>query len=160
MQTSLILPLEAKVWIYQSNKNLSLNEIDAINDKMDLFLSTWQSHGSDLIGKYEVVHNRFLVLSADESSQEATGCSIDKSVSLIKQLEAELDITLTDKSQVAYVNSNGGIDTVDFRSIKELIQKGDFNAETIIFDSSISTFNEYKEKWRIPAGNSWLSRYF
>ena len=50
MQTSLILPLEAKIWIYQANRVLSLKEIDAINDKMDVFLSTWQSHGSDLTG--------------------------------------------------------------------------------------------------------------
>ena len=109
---------------------------------------------------YKRQHNRFLILSADESSQEATGCSIDKSVALIKQLEQELDIILTDKSQVAYVTSSGEIDMVDFRDIKSLIQTGTLTGETIIFDSSISNFQGYKDNWRIPAANSWLSRYF
>ena len=81
------MPADARVWVYQSSRMLSPEEVDLVASASESFLNQWQAHGNDLRASFKVAYDRFLILTVDESAGQASGCSIDASVHLIKALE-------------------------------------------------------------------------
>ena len=77
----------SRVWIYQSDRKLTADEVVQIQMNLDNFTRSWTAHNNQLKAKAEIRYNRFLVLIVDESQAGASGCSIDKSVNFMKQLE-------------------------------------------------------------------------
>jgi chemotaxis regulatin CheY-phosphate phosphatase CheZ len=96
------LPLESKIWIYQSNRKFSEEEVQAIETDLNLFLDSWESHGTGLESSYQIKYQRFIVIAVNQDVQVATGCSIDKSVQFIQQLEQKYQVELLDKMNVTY----------------------------------------------------------
>src|SRR3546814_19240373 len=67
----------SRVWIFQSNRELSPDEIKWAFPKLQGFISEWQAHGQALAAKVEIRYNRFIVVMVDETNSAASGCSID-----------------------------------------------------------------------------------
>ena len=160
MKTSISIPTDSKAWVYQSPREFTQDEILVIDQEMKKFIASWESHGSALKGYYEVLENRFILVTVDESAQMATGCSIDKSVGVVKVLEEKFNLNLTDKGVVVYVDSNDTIQAVHFSQVKGLVQDGEITPETTFYNAAVATFGEFMSNWKIPAKDSWLSRYF
>lgn len=159
MNISITVPSESKAWIFLSPRLFNDNEIALINTELEGFVKSWESHGTPLKGYYEIIDNRFILITVDESNQIATGCSIDKSVSIIKRLESLLKLNLTDRGLVAWENGSE-LETTSFNNIKPLVENGTLKPETIIYNNAISTFGELANNWKIAAKDSWLKRYF
>ena len=81
------LPLESKIWIYQSNRRFTDNELNKIDAELQSFVESWAAHGTGLEASYVLKYNRFIILAVNQETQMATGCSIDKSVSFIQEIE-------------------------------------------------------------------------
>ena len=88
------LPEESRVWIYQSNRSFTEQEIEEIQSKLDMFIENWTAHGSDLQAGYSFKYKRFIVLGLNQNLNAATGCSIDASVHFIQQLEKDYKNTI------------------------------------------------------------------
>ena len=73
------LPDESKIWIYQSNRKLSDNEMNEIEADLKAFLENWAAHGKPLEASYQLRYNRFIIIAVNQETQPATGCSIDAS---------------------------------------------------------------------------------
>ena len=82
-------PDHARVWVYQSNRPFSQEEIEGLNQQLGHFARQWVSHNQLLKASAQVVHDRFIVLMVDEGQVGAGGCSIDRSVAFLKSLQAE-----------------------------------------------------------------------
>ena len=100
------LPDDSRLWIYQSNRKLSEEEIGIIEPKIIDFLKQWTAHGKELDAGYEIKYNRFIVLGLNQENASASGCSIDASVNFIQSLEKEFGINLMDKMNVTYYNGD------------------------------------------------------
>lgn len=149
----------SRVWIYQSNRPFSLHEEHGIKEKLNNFISQWEAHGNKLTAKVEIHYNRFIMLMVDEEQAGATGCSIDKSVNLMKQIEEELDINLFDRFNIAYRDVNG-IRSCSREEFENLISEGKITENTIVFNNLIQTVAEVENNWEIPFKNSWHPRVF
>lgn len=147
----------SRVWIYQSDRQLSNEELKQIKEKGDAFVDGWAAHGSNLKASFEIFHNRFLVLFADESQTNASGCSIDSSVRFIKELEKDFKLDLFNRMNVAYEGTES-IQTVPMKEFEQLIQSGDVTESTIVYNNHIQNLEEFKSKWEIPLKDSWHSR--
>lgn len=159
MITTLTLEECDKLWIYQANRPLTPADLDVLHKRLAAFVDGWSSHGKKLQGAYEIRHNRFILIGVNEAQASASGCSIDSSVSIIKELERELTISLLDKTKIAF-DINGAIETVPFSKLKENVQAGKIHSKSLLFDNSINTGSALKNNWKIPASHSWMSRYF
>ena len=60
------LPPESRIWIYQSNRKLSDDEVAVISDRTADFLKQWTAHGANLEAAFEIKHNRFIVLGLNQ----------------------------------------------------------------------------------------------
>ena len=81
------MPDDSKVWIYQANRQLTLEEIGEMEQLVEGFVEKWEAHKQSVKGFGGIFYKRFIVLMADESVAEVSGCSIDGSVRLIKEIE-------------------------------------------------------------------------
>jgi len=153
------MPPTSRIWIYQAAEPFSEDSKHLISDKLNDFLSQWESHGAPLKGSWKIFHDLFLVIGIDESYHAASGCSIDKSVNLVKTLELELGNELLGKNKVALLKEDK-ITLFDLKNLKKLIEEQKITHNSIIFNNLISNLSELEGNWKMPAGKTWLSRYF
>jgi len=57
------LPNDARLWIYQSNREFTEKEVAYIAIKSEDFINQWTRHGDDLKGSFMIKYNHFLVLA-------------------------------------------------------------------------------------------------
>ncbi|MEZ4938841.1 MAG: ABC transporter ATPase, partial [Crocinitomicaceae bacterium] len=83
---------QTRIWIYQSNRLLHPSEIVEINALLEEFNKEWATHGSKMKTNCFVIAPCFLIFAVDQSEIEASGCSIDSSVRVLKKIENKFDI--------------------------------------------------------------------
>ena len=111
----------SRVWVYQSDRNLSDKEVVFIQQNLLAFCNNWKAHQEHLESSYKVLYNRFIILLVDEQQQNASGCSIDSSVNFIKEIEAEFGIDLFNRTQIAF-EQKGEIVTLSIPEFKKVVK--------------------------------------
>ncbi len=149
------LPDSTRVWIYQCNRPFSLKESESIQKQGEDFLKKWSAHGAKLNAAFEILHNQFIALFVDEEQAKASGCSIDKSVRLIKSFEKTLGVNLLDRSLIAY-QVDDSIEIINRDEFLAKFRNSELSADTKIFDNLVSTKKEFESKWEVPFKDSWL----
>lgn len=153
------MPSDARVWIYQANNELNDSSKDVLSKKIIAFLNDWESHGNSLKASWKIFFDRFLVIVVDEKYNAISGCSIDKSVHYLKNIENELGIGFLGKSSIA-VNEKNNVSIFDLKDLKKIIKEGKITPESIIFNNLVPTLADLDTNWQQPAKQTWLSRYF
>ena len=152
------LPDNSRLWIYQSNRDFSDQELDEIRNLTESFLSNWQTHNQELEVSYEVKYNRFLILAVNESFNSPGGCSIDLSLRFINDLSKKINIDLLDRMSVNYRDKED-IKSLKLNELKELLNNKSIIEETIIFNNLVKTKIDYMNNWESNLKNSWLSQF-
>ena len=151
------MPSDARVWVYQSNTILSDAEVNAIKNEGVHFISDWAAHGASLKASFDVLFNRFIVIAVDEQQAMASGCSIDKSVKFVKELEQKFKLNLFDRMQVAYRKGNEII-VCSLSEFEKLANQGLVNESTIVFNNMVSSKKAFDVEWEVPLKKSWQNR--
>ena len=102
---------DSRVWVYQSNRPFNTEEIDWLNQQLWDFVSQWATHSNKVKGYGSIYKNQFIVLVADESVYDVSGCSTDSLMRFIKEIEKALNVNLFDRMSVA-CEINGEIVTM------------------------------------------------
>ncbi|PPL03773.1 ABC transporter ATPase [Parapedobacter indicus] len=148
-----------RVWIYQAGRSLTDAESRYVLDKLEGFTSAWKAHGKPLAAKAEIRYGRFIIIMVDDGVAPPTGCSIDKSVHLLKEIERELEVTLFDRMQIAY-RDNGAIHVVSRAEFEKLLEQGDITHQTVVFNNLVATYPDLETKWEVPMSESWHAQVF
>jgi len=153
------LPEESKIWIYQSNRKFSDEEIAEIEADLHQFIENWAAHGTSLAASFITKYNRFIIIAVNQEHQVATGCSIDASVGFIQSLEQKYSVDLLDKMNVTFkVGEHVAHKTLlDF---KKMAKDKAVTGDTIVFNNLVNTIAELNDSWETPAIESWHSRFF
>ena len=150
---------QSKVWIYQSNRAFTNEEVAAIELKINDFASQWKAHGHQLQAKAEVLYNFFLVFTVDEASAGVTGCSIDASVRVVKELEKEYNVDLFNRFNMAYL-VDGKVVVASKEDFETLINIKSVGPTTIVFNNMVQTLGDFETKWQVPFEESWHKQVF
>jgi hypothetical protein len=153
------LPEDSKIWIYQSSRKFTDDEVTAIEKDLTDFLINWSAHGTLLESSFQIKYNRFIIIAVNQEIQSATGCSIDSSVSFIQNLEQKYSVDLLDKMNVAFKQG----EFVTYKTLldfKKLAKDKSVSENTIVFNNLVNTIEEFNESWEVPASDSWHSRFF
>jgi len=149
----------SRVWVYQANRKLTDTEVRDIQSRLNDFATGWTAHNNQLKATAEVRYNRFLILMVDESQAGASGCSIDKSVNFIKQIEKEFNVGLLDRFNLAYREGNEVL-SVQRHDFEEMLKQGAINSHTIVFNNMVQNLGELQTKWEVPFKDSWHAQLF
>ncbi|QKJ28985.1 ABC transporter ATPase [Mucilaginibacter mali] len=149
----------SRVWIYQSNRELSAAETEQIQQQLNSFATGWTAHNHQLKARGEVRYNRFIILVVDESQAGASGCSIDKSVHFMQHLEQEFGINLFDRFNLAYREGEKVLSAPRLQ-FEEMIRQDTINKQTIVFNNLVQNLGELQTKWEVPFKDSWHIQLF
>ncbi len=148
-----------RIWIYQADRELNEQEKEHVLAKLDQFISQWHAHGKQLAAWAEVRYGYFIIIAVNEAVALPTGCSIDKSVHLLKELEQELQVSLFDRMQIAYRDGER-IRIAPRPVFEKLIAGGEVNRDTIVFNNLIQYSPDLQSEWEVPLSKSWHARVF
>lgn len=153
------LPEESRVWIYQSNRKFSEQELIEIEEALREFVGRWSAHGKGLRASFQIKYSRFLILAVDQEVQAATGCSIDESVEFIQSLERKYDVDLLDKMNVTF-KLGEHIAHKPLAEFKKMAKEKAVSGNTVVFNNLVNDIAEFNESWEVAAQDSWHSRFF
>jgi hypothetical protein len=152
------LPNNSRIWVYQSDREFTQEEVDYISSQSKEFIQQWTRHGSDLKGSFTIKYNQFLVLAVDQGFNNVSGCSIDASVHFVQALEQKLNVDMMDKMNISF-KVGDHINVLKMNAFKEFAKAKKINAETVVFNNMIATKQELEEQWEVPAEQSWHKRF-
>ena len=150
---------QSKVWIYQSDREFSTDEQQAIQLQLNDFTSQWKAHGHQLQAKAEILYNYFIVFIVDEASAGTTGCSIDASVRVIKGIEQEYSVDLFNRFNIAY-KVDDKVVILNKEDFETLISIKKINRDSIVFNNLVQTLEDFENKWEVPFKDSWHNKVF
>ena len=152
------MPDDSRIWIYQSDRDLVELEKSIIDNKISLFLDSWQAHGKDLECSYSIIHKRFIIIAVNENVNPIGGCSIDYSLQLINDISDSIQVNLLNRLIVNFRIDNK-ISSASLNDLKSKIKDGTLSSETIIFNTAINTKGELLDNFEVNIGSSWLSKF-
>ena len=138
------LPEESRIWIYQSSRKFSDDEIAEIEKDLVEFITNWRAHGASLEASFQIKYNRFIILAVNQEVQAATGCSIDSSVVFIQNLEQKYEVDLLDKMNVAFKQG----EFITYKTLldfKKIAKDKSVSENTIVFNNLVNTIEEFNE---------------
>ncbi|MFV0530373.1 MAG: ABC transporter ATPase [Flavobacteriales bacterium] len=144
----------SRLWVFQSNKPFTESETEHISTTIKHYLTQWNAHGASLEGNFTIKYNQFIIIILDETHVQAPGCSIDDMTRTLKKLEQELNLSLLGKTNIAYKESER-IKMLPLKEFKKAVSEGIITPETLIFNNSVSTLEEFNTQWEIPIKRSW-----
>ena len=153
-----LLPPNAKVWIYQSDSNLSSKDVELIEKEVKFFLNNWSSHNKEIESSFEIRYNRFLIIGLNENINLASGCSIDKSVNFIKNLQSILKVNFLNRLDVAYKIGNE-INSISLLEFQTMLRENKLSKDSIVYNNMIDTKKSYLNSWETTIENSWHKKF-
>jgi len=150
---------DSRAWIYQSNRQFTLDEALQIENLLENFTTIWKSHGADVKGLAKLLFGQFIILLADETTTGVSGCSTDSSVRLIKNIEQDFNVSLFDRRTLAFIIKER-IQLISLDQFNYAIENDLITPDTLYFNNTIQIKKELIENWIIPAKKSWLSKKF
>jgi hypothetical protein len=149
---------QSRVWIYQSTRSFSAQEITVLKSQLNAFTKEWTAHSKQLCAVGDVLYNQFIVLAVDENQAGASGCSIDKSVKFMQSIENQYDVQLFERMNFAWLEGET-VKTAGSSDFKRLFTEGGISGETLVFDNLISSVGGLKTAWLKPLSQSWHKRF-
>ena len=147
-----------RVWIYTTKRPLNETEEKQISETLEKFCEKWAAHGNDLFAGHEITHHRFIVLTVDEEKAAASGCSIDSSVAVMRDIEAALNLDLFNRTRI-YLATEEGIEQTDLTAARANIENGTWSGDTQIVNTTVLTKGDWIKAPLIRIRDSWMKRF-
>jgi hypothetical protein len=155
------LPDASRLWVFPAAEPVTGDAHRRLLERVDAFLADWRAHGQPLTVGRDWRDDRFLLVAVDEASEPPSGCSIDAFVRVLKDLEDELDVGLTDHLHVLHRTPGGEIARDDRAGFTRRAREGEVSLETPVFDTTLTRLSELREgRLEVPAGQAWHRRAF
>jgi hypothetical protein len=141
----------SKLWIFQSDRELTDTDIKLIEGKLLAFIPSWAAHGNNLSADYDIKYNYFVQIMVDQSTFDASGCSIDSMTRVIKELGTELGIDFFNRMNVI-VKSEESLQLFKALDLKNI------PVNSFYFDNTIQSTDMLESNWLIPISKGWLGQ--
>lgn len=92
----------SKIWVYFANRAFSDSEFQDIQIQFDDFSSQWKSHGAAMKNAMMLIENQIAIIAVDESLHTVSGCGIDSSVKVVKDIEQKYNMSFFERNWVFF----------------------------------------------------------
>ena len=152
------LPASARVWVFGSEHPITDVAAEQLLGRVDGFLDGWAAHGTPLHSSRDWRDHRFLTIAVDQSRAGASGCSIDGLFRVLRDLEEILGTTLLGGGRVYYRGPDGSVVSASRELFGALGASGDIGPETRVFDTTVQSLGEWRERFEQKLADSWHAR--
>ena len=127
---------QSRIWIYAAEHKLTKDQENHILKVISNHLQNWEAHKVPLTAGVTILENHFIIVTLDESENEASGCSIDTLQKLIQNLEKELSVSLLNRLNV-FCRIDDKIQCVPSFKLESIAK-----ANTLFYDLTIQNKSE------------------
>lgn len=152
------LPNDSRVWVYQADRLLTEDEVVKMNNLSEQFVMNWSSHGTPLEAAIGVFHHLFLVVFVNEKQAMASGCSIDKSMAFVQQLEKQFQLSFTNRMLVAGKKGDT-IELFQLNILADKIKSGALSVSDLVFNNLVQSKADFEQKWLVKIEDSWHKQF-
>lgn len=152
------LPDSSRVWVFGSEHPITGPAADQLLERVDAYLERWAAHGTPLHSSRDWREHRFLTIAVDQSMAGASGCSIDGLFRILRDLEEVVGTTLLGGGRVYYRGADGSVVSASRDLFATLGATGDVGPETRVFDTTLQTLGEWRERFETKLADSWHAR--
>lgn len=150
----------SKIWIYTISPKLSeIQEIE-ISKELEHFCKHWTAHNKELKAFYKIISNSILILGVDEHLNQASGCSIDKSVHFLEELENKHQLSFFDRLLFNVVNEQNIIETYNKKEFEKLIENNVIHSDSLVINTLSTNLAEWNENGVQAFSKSWMNTFF
>ncbi|MFT6758905.1 MAG: hypothetical protein ACJATS_000070, partial [Psychroserpens sp.] len=128
-------PGHSKVWIYQSNRDITETEVQGLLLIGQRFVDQWKSHGAPVNGAIDILYNRFVIFVAEDNG-EIGGCSIDSSVGVIRKFQEDLNVDFLSRMNLAFLDGED-LCVLHISKLNDAVKAGTLASETVVFDNTV-----------------------
>lgn len=152
------LPDESRVWIYTGTRAFTPAEEKSVSELLESFCSNWAAHGEPLKTSFKIEKSQFIIMALDEDFANPSGCSIDSSVGILRQIQSGTGIDFLNRSVVPFLINNQ-VALIPLSNLKANFASGELKSDTLTFHTLATTKREWESSSTIPAEKSWMSKY-
>lgn len=149
------LPDSSRTWVFGSDRALSGDASRILLEHVDRFLAQWRAHGASLTAARDWKYDRFLTIAVDQSTEGASGCSIDGLFRALKALESGLGASLVTSGLIFFRDAGGTIQSVDRDRFSAVGAEGKISPDTGVFDPTVTTLGEWRARFELRLVDSW-----
>ncbi len=150
----------SKIWIYTINPILTEEQQLKISEELKAFCTQWTAHNRELRSFFKIVESRILILGVDEHLNPASGCSIDKSVHFLEDLETNYSIEVFNRMLFSYFDSSNNFITLTKNKFEDALAENTITNDTLVINNLALTVQEWNENGIIPFSKSWMMNFF
>lgn len=151
------MPNNARTWVYTANRPLTVPEEQQMLEALLAFTSEWTAHNNSLKAEAAILHRQFVVIMVDEAYNEIGGCSIDKSIHLLKALGEHHGVDFFNRFLICVLSENK-ILTYTQQTLQEAINKGLVNQDSLVFNHLVQSKSDLISNWIQPLSQNWISK--
>jgi hypothetical protein len=152
----------SRLFVFTTDSSIAESYSTTLLSNINKFLSSWMAHGSSLSASVMLISNRVLIISVDESSASASGCSLDSLNNFIKSEGVSSGIDFFNRNWVLYrdpisdsLNFTDGWTTESLHGFWARRKAGLINDDTQVLNTTISTLKEARSNLVQSFSDSW-----
>jgi hypothetical protein len=149
------LPASARVWVFVTEQPVRGARAERLMAAVDRYLEQWSAHGHPLTCGRTWRDDQFLAVAVDQTDAYASGCSIDGLFRVLQTLQSELGSTLVSGGRVVFRDAKGAIRAVDRDEFTALGGTGAVTGTTTVFDPTVATAGEWRDRFETAANRTW-----
>ncbi len=154
------LPDQSRVWVFTTAAPLTDDLAALVETGLKAFVADWMSHGQRVHGGFVLCDQRFILVAADETTNDVSGCSIDSMFHAVQAAVGRAGVPLADTADIAYRGLHG-VELVDRPTFRRLVREGIIRPDTPVFDGTVRTLGEVRAgRWERPFAESWHAEHF
>lgn len=148
---------DSRMWFYGLEKPMTEAQSEQLKALMDNFVAEWKAHGTQLAASYRIIAKQCIIIAVDETLQQATGCSIDKSVHLLQEFGNQHGLDFFNRLLV-FTMSETGFEALPPSKLKARIATGAIDGDTPVMNTLAPTLRASGDGM-IPLRESWAAKY-
>ncbi len=130
--------VDGPLWIFVADRTLGSDEKNNVESDLNRFFETWNAHGRSVKAQQIWMNDRIVLISADSTKSDVTGCSKDKLSHFFQRIGRTMNVNFFDRLTVP-VLSGSEIKFVHWNDINEQVDKGLISASDKFVDLSIGS---------------------
>ncbi len=133
---------DSRIWLYHSSRPITPTEAIFVQENLEHFASSWKAHSTPLKAKACMLNEYIIAFVVDQTTTNASGCSVDSSVRYVKELGKELEVDFFNRMNVVIENNEGNRSLHPYHRLHEL-------RDYYYYDPLVDNLKSLKEKWKV-----------
>lgn len=150
----------ARIWIHGFANPLADADRKFVEEKLNAFLPSWNSHGSPVRASFRIIENRFLVTAA-ECPGGLSGCSVDSFFRVLKEIAGSSELNPLESDLVYFRDREGQIQAHRHLDFFKTVESGAVTPDTRVFDTLLEHLSDFRKgRFERTFSESWHARTY